>query len=247
MDFALIVDHPDYEEIVTKIVSGVSIKDISQWLKVKYNDKEQRHLALSAKLLQDFADKHVDLENQLKRDILAKKTGEMTLVDNKIATSLQNNKTYQERLVELAGAEVDLKKLITELVLTCKSRMEQVFDKIQDNPTNTKTDYVLLKYFEVLFIAMEKFDKIVNNAPDQVIQHNVTIQAVEQHTAIFQEAIRETLSLIDAESALLFMEVFTDKIRTMKAPAQAFAPSVEDRMGEAKLLRDSIIPILENK
>lgn len=244
MDFALIVDHPDYEEIVTKIVSGVNVKDISQWLKVKYNDKEQRHLQLSATLLQDFVNKHVDLESQLRNDILAKKTGNLGLTDHKIANSLQNNKTYQERVLELASEEIDLKKLVAELVLTCKARMEQVFDRIQENPSNQKGDYVLIKYFETLFIAVEKFNKIVNDAPDQVIQHNITIQAIEQHTAIFQEAIRETLALIDAESALLFIEILTDKMRAMKAPIQVVAP-VEERTAEAKLLRESIVPMLE--
>ncbi|HLG27267.1 MAG TPA: hypothetical protein VI423_05735 [Paenisporosarcina sp.] len=239
MDFALITDHPDYEEIVSKLVTGVSIKDISQWLKVKYPDKSQKHLQLGVKVLQEFANKHVDLEAHLKQDIMAVKAGDQDL-SHKLSKSLLNNKTYQDRLLELANAEVDLKRMVTELVLTCKARMEQVFDKIQENPTNTKGDYVLLKYFEVLFIAMEKFDKIVNNAPDQVIQHNVTMHAMEQHTTIFVEAIRETLAQIDSESALLFMEIFTEKLAKLKAP-QNIIPTVESKIAEAKLLRETIL------
>ena len=150
-----------------------------------------------------------------------------------------------ERLEKLADTKVDIKQMITELVLTCKARMEQVFDKIQENPTNIKGDYVLLKYFETLFIAMEKFDKIVNNAPDQVIQVNIQNQIAEQYVTIFQETIREVLTGIDAESALLFIEIYTEKLMSVKMPKQASPATPEKYEAEAKLLREVIIPQLE--
>lgn len=243
MDFSTIVDHPDYTEIVSKIVSGVGPKDISQWLKIKYPNKDQKHLQLSIKSIQEFTDKHLDLEDQLRKDIAT--ISNDGLSEKKISASLLNNKTYQERLVEIATTEVDLKRLITELVMTCKARMEQVFDKLQENPSGVgKGDYVLLKYFEVLFVAMEKFDKIVNNAPDQIIQHNVTIQAVEQQTAILQEAIRETLAHIDSEAAILFIEILTQKLNALQMPESEMLTQ-QDRTKEVKLLQEMVIPIVE--
>lgn len=244
-DFAPITDHPDFEEIVDKLIRGIGIKDISQWLKIKYPNKDQKHLQLSVKSIQDFSNKHVDLESALKRDILATKANPSEILeDRKIAKSLLNQKSYQDRLLELAESDVDLKKMVKELVLTCKARMEQVFDKIQENPTTFKGDYILLKYFEVLFMAMEKFDKIVNNAPDQIIQHNVTVHAMEQHTAVFVESIRQTLSQIDPESALLFIEVFTENLAKLKAPQEITTSTLENRTSDVEALHKSIIPIL---
>jgi hypothetical protein len=247
MDFSLVTDHPDYEEIVSKIAIGQSPKDIINWLKIKYTDKDQKHLQLNQKLLQEFIDKHADLDAHLKRDVLAVKNNDTSISDYKIAASLMNNKTYMERLQQLADTKIDIKKMITELVLMCRARMEQVFDRIQENPTNMKGDYVLLKYFETLFIAMEKFDKIVNEAPDQVIQVNIQNQIAEQHVAIFQEAIRETLSYIDPESALLFMEIFTQKLSGIKMPKPPTELTPEKYEAEAKLLREVVIPQLESK
>lgn len=241
MDFSLLTDHPDYEEIVSKIATGTDTKVIAQWLKIKYSDKEQKHLQLNVKMIQDFVDKHADLDAHLKRDVLAVKTGDTSLAEYKISASLMNNKTYMERLEKLADTKVDIKQMITELVLTCKARMEQVFDKIQENPTNIKGDYVLLKYFETLFIAMEKFDKIVNDAPDQVIQVNIQNQIAEQHVALFRESIRETLTHIDAESALLFMEIFTEKLSAIKLPKQIIQ-TPDTYEAEAKLIREVVIP-----
>lgn len=243
-DFSLLTDHPDYEDIICEIAKGLSPKDISQKLKIKYSEKNQKHLQLSQKLIQDFVDKHANLDLYLKKDVLAFKNKDSNLTDYKIAASLKDNKTYMERVEQLADTKIDIKKMIAELVFTCKERMVQVFDDIQQNPLNTRKDYVLLKYFETLFNATEKFDKIVNESPDQVIQINIQNQVTESLVVIFQEAIRETLTHIDPESALLFMGIFTEKFNALKLPKQVVS-TPETYEAEAKLLREVIIPKLE--
>lgn len=237
-DFSTITDHPDCQEIVSKIVIGTSSKDISNWLKVKYPDNDQKHLQLSQKILQEFAEKHVDLEATLRRDVLAIKAGENS--DMKIASSLVNNKTYRDRLLELSGETLDIKKKIQELIVTGMARLEQVYDRIQENPTNTKNDYVLLKWFEQMLLAYEKADKIINNAPDQIIQHNVTVQAVEQHNAIFVETVREILQHMDPELAALFTERYTQKIAALKAPQLEAPLTLGKTLIEAEVLKDML-------
>lgn len=228
-DFAILTDHPDYEEIISQVALGKDPKDIAQWLKVKYSNKEQKHLHISIKTIQNFIEKHADLNQRLKEDVTAVSVHQSQTNNHRIAASLMNNKTYMERLQLLADAKVDHKKMITELILMCQARMEQVFDKIQENPTGFKADYVLLKYFEVLFQAMEKFDKIVNQTPDQVIQINVQNQIADQFVPIYTEAIRETLAHIDAESALLFIEIFTEKFAALqyKGPPPPTEPDLK--------------------
>lgn len=245
MDFSLVTDHPDYEEIVSQIVTGVDPKNIAQWLKIKYPDTTQKHLHLNLKLLQDFTNKHADLDYQLKKDLLTVKMGEAAPSDYKIAASLANNKTYMERLQQLADAKLDIKKTVNNLVFICNARMEQVFDKIQENPTNIKGDYILLKYFETLSMALERANKIVNEVPDQTIQVNIHNQVAEPIISMFQEAIRETLTHIEPEAASLFMEVFTEKLLKFKAPkTQTSLNTPEKYEAEAQLLREVIIPEL---
>lgn len=234
-DFSVITDHPDYQEIVSKIVIGVSTKDISNWLKVKYPDAEQKHLQLSQKILQDFSDKHVDLEATLRRDVLAIKANETT--DLKIANSLLNNKTYRERITQLADEKIDIKRKLQEMVIIGMERMEQVFDRIQENPTNMKQDYVLLKWFEQMVNLYEKVDKIVNNAPDQVIQHNITIQTVEQHTAVLQEAVRKTLLHMDPEMASLFIDLLNKELSMLKAPQPEEPMTLQKSLVEAEVIQ----------
>lgn len=237
-DFSVVTDHPDYQEIISKIVIGTSSKDISNWLKVKYPDADQKHLQLSQKILQDFADKHVDLEAALRRDVLAIKANEST--ELKISNSLLNNKTYRERVTQLVDEKIDIKQKLHEMVIIGMSRLEQVYDRIQENPTSTKQDYVLLKWFEQMISLYEKVDKIVNNAPDQVIQHNITIQTVEQHTAILQEAIRETILHMDPEMASLFIDILNKKLSAIKPPQLEAPMTLEKTLVEAEVIRDML-------
>lgn len=237
-DYSNLLCHPDKDEIISKLVSGIKPKDISDWLKLKYSEKEQSHLRLSGVLLKDFIENNLDLYSQLRNDIINTKDGKD--VNKKISESLINNKTYKERLNELADNELDIKKILKETVFLIRERIEQVWDKVQENPSNLKPDYALIKWFEILLNSAEKFNKIVNEAPDQVVQHNVSLQLVEQHTLVLQDAIRATLSEIDPDIAFLFIEKLNDKLAKLKPAEPEKQLSQEKRIEQAKLLNSKI-------
>jgi hypothetical protein len=234
MDFSKILAHPDKDEIISKLVNGVKTKDVSDWLKLKYPNNDQAHLKLSSKMLKEFVDNNLDLYNTLKNDVADVKAGNKQ--DKKIAESLLNNKTYKERLNQLADDDIDIKRIMNEVIFLIRERIEQYFDKVQENPGNLKPDYGLIKWFEVLLNATEKFDKIVNKAPDQVIQHNITMQAMDQHTAIFQDVIREVLAELDSEAAFLFMDKIREKLEKLSPPEAEKPFTQEKRLAEAKIL-----------
>ena len=50
----------------------------------------------------------------------------------------------------------------------------------------------MVKYYDLLFQAIEKADKIINDRPDQRIEHT-HIHMIEDYSVAFQEAIRELL------------------------------------------------------
>lgn len=237
MDYSKLLQHPNKDEIISKLVTGVKPKEVSDWLKLKYTEKEQHHLRLSTKILKDFIDNNLDLYNTLQNDIVNNKNGQSP--SKEISDSLKNNKTYKERLNELADNEIDIKKTMTETIFLIKQRIEQVFDKVQQNPENLKPDYALIKWFELLLSAAEKFQKIVNEAPDIVIEHKVSIEKIEQNTIFLQDAIRDTLNEMDPEMAFLFLEKFNEKLESIKEP-EAKAFSQNKKMKEVQLLSTKI-------
>jgi len=241
-DFSKILEHPDCDEIISKLTHGVQPKDISDWLKIKYSQKEQTHLRLSPKLLKDFLEGHLDLYKEIQQDIIAAKTGQK--IQKKVAASLKNNKTYQERIQEVAEEigkkEIDIYQYMGELVVIGKARIEQYFDKMQSNPENTKPDYGLIKWIEVFGGLCERYDKMVNNRPDQVIQHNVTVQVMDQYVALLQDTVREVLAEIDPDAAFLFMERFSQKMKDFSLPEELRPQSQEKILAEAKILHEQV-------
>lgn len=245
MDFSTILNHPDVDDIVSKLMGGNDPKSVCEWLKLKYPDKNQAHLRLSLKILKDFSTSgYENFYKQVEKDMLAVKNGDK--IEKQLATSLLNNKTYQERLNEAVDVKLDLAKSFQALDILLRSRIEQVFDKIQQNPeiVNGKTDYVLIKYFEQLLALLEKYDKHVNNRPDQVIQHNHAVMYFDQITAITQECIRETLAEIDQEASMLFMDKMAEKMASLKLPAEmtnSRSSNPRELLAEVKVLQEDIL------
>ncbi len=241
-DFSLIVEHPKYQEIITKLLSGISPKEISNWLKLLYAKKEEAHLRLSIKILKSFAEsEYCNLENQLIKDLTTVESGGK--IDKKLAASLMNNKTYQERLAEVADKEIDIKQMLVGLIKVCQDRAEQVFDKIQDNPGSFKGDYVFIKYMEQLFNSVEKFDKLVNRSPDQIIQHNLSIQTIDNYTQILQESIRDTLAEMSPELAGVFLDKLYSRMKDLNLPAPIISPTTDEKLKEVSILQEKVLSV----
>lgn len=234
-----ILNHIDKEEIISKLILGVSAKDISEWLEAKYTNASERKYVLSEKMIKNFQDNYLDLYTHIKEDLLKSKQNLQLSPEEQIELSVKNNKAYKEKMLELAGKEIDIKTMITNMILAIETRAAQVFDAIQEDPRNTRTDRILIEWFDTLGNILEKYHKLVNGAPDQIIQHNVKLQVVDQHVNVFYDVIKEVLSQIDVETSLYFMEVFNEKISKLKAPDKDIS-NPELRLAEAKILNESI-------
>jgi len=241
-DFSQIVSHPDKEELITKLLSGTSPKDVSQLLKLRYPDKDQAHLRLSTKLLKDFAEsEYCNLDNQFIKDLQTVADGGK--LNKKLAASLMNNKTYQERLMEVADQELDVKKMLVGLIKVCQDRTEQLYDLIQGKPESYKPDYVLLKYFETLLNMVEKFDRIINKSPDILIQNNISVSAINDYTDILQGCVREILNEMDPALSFVFLDKYYTKLKELNLPTPNAPLSTADKMQQVSILQEKVLNI----
>ncbi len=69
-----------------------------------------------------------------------------------------------------------------------------------------------------MMMFVEKYDKIINQSPDQIIQHNVTVQVMDQYVNVMQDSIRQTLAEMDPDAANLFMEKFNENLGKLQLP-----------------------------
>lgn len=236
-----ILDHPDKDEIISKLIAGEHPDNVSIWLKDKYSglSESEAKFILSSKALKVFTDDYLDLYDHIKQDLMKVKN----LGNDDLDLSIKNNKSYQKRLETIVNDEVDLKLTIRKLIALIEGRAEQVFDRIQQNPGNMRSDRILIEWFNTLIAAVDKLDRMVNNTPDTIINNNVNItyKTIDDNINVVIEVIREVLSKMDIETSLYFMELFNEKINKLKEGHKPTTIPVESRLNEVKLLEEKIL------
>lgn len=233
-----LLEHCDREEIISKLIIGISTLEIHTWLSAKY--PTEKKMVISEAVLKIFKDHHLDVYKMLQDDMNKVKQAQ---IDEDITLVIQDNPTYKSRMMELVGKELDVKKMITNLCLVIEQRAEQIFNMIQEDPRNlnTRTERILIEYFDTLQSALERYYKIVEApAAQSFTQNNVSIQVIDSHVMIIQECIRETLQEIDMESSFLFIDRLNEKMAKLKLPAPDSIIPTETKLAEVKLLNESI-------
>ena len=211
-DFSKILDHPEKQSIITKLLSGESPKIVSAYLKDKYPKPDEGHLRVPATTLQTFLDEYADHHGFVKKIIQRDADSK---IDKRIAESLMDTRAWRDRVVDGVKKELNYLDKLDNLVTIMEVRSEQLFDLIQSDPENTRTDYIFTKYAEILMQVLEKCDKIKNDRPDIRIEHTYTVQMVEQQSIAFQDAIRRVLERIDPQIGSLFMDLLKEEMSKM--------------------------------
>lgn len=237
-----ILEHPDKDELISKLVCGISAKETHEWLAGKYTNSAEAKFVIAEKSIKSFQDNYLDIYNLIQEDIVKTKQAVATNTQDQIDLAVKNNPTYKSKMLELAEKKLDVRMTIAQLCVAIETRLAQVFDEIQADPRNinTKVDRLLIDYAEVLGNILEKYYKFTEAPVDNVIQHNVTLQVMDQHITVLHDVIREVLAQMDLESSMYFMEVFNERISKLKAPEKDAPPSVDAQLAEAKLLNETI-------
>lgn len=241
-DFKKIIEHPEHQSIIDKLLMGEKPSDIASYLKYKYDKPDENHLRLSASLLDQFLKTYLNASEFVDKLVKDSKSNSL---DKQIPASLLNNSTWQERIANLADDKINIEKKLIQHMELLERRMEQIYDKIQENPGNTKLDYVLTKYFELSSIHMEKIDKIVNKSPDQRIEHTYSVQMISEHSNAIQEALRKVISRLPPEQSFEIMQMLNEELSSLKTSApQVLTPKMISK--EVEII-DSKIEKLEKE
>jgi hypothetical protein len=237
-----ILEHPDKDEIIAKSVIGVSAKDIHEFLAAKYTNVSESKFVVSEKSLQSFQDNYLDVYNLIQEDIANSKKAVASNTEDQLQLAVQDNATYKSKMLELASKEIDVRQIIAKLCVAIETRLSQVFDEIQADPRNinTRVDRLLIEYADTLGNILEKYYKFTEVPANQVVQHNVTLQVVDQHISVFHDVIRDVLSQMDLQTSLYFMEVFHQKMEKLKLPEKEDTLNTDMKLAEAKLLNETI-------
>jgi hypothetical protein len=240
--FKKIVDHPDKDEIISKLVIGQSTKDIHDWLEAKYTNPSETKFVIAEKTLKSFQANYLDVYTMIQEDLIKTKSAIANNTEQQLELAVKNNTAYKSIMIETANKQLDVRSSVANLCLAIETRLAQVFDEIQEDPRNinTKVDRLLIDYAEVLGNVLEKYYKFTESPADMIVNHNVTLQVVDQHITVFYDVIKRVLSQVDLETSMYFMEEFNKEITKLKAPDKDAAPNVDTQLAEVKLLNETI-------
>lgn len=242
-----ILDHPDKDELISKLILGISPKDIHDNLVIRYSNVSEKKFVISEKDLKTFKDTSLDLYKMIQEDVKKTKMVEQN-IDGELKLAIQHNSTYRDTIQKLAKDELDLKTMIGEMMISVKMRFDQITDQIQMDPSNvnTRTERLWVEMIDRFDKVFTSYQKYIIQAPDQIIQHNITVQAIDRHMEILRDAVKNVLSRMDIEASLLFMDMLNEEMAKLKPPSEQKIVPAEQRLTEAKIVNEQIIKKLND-
>lgn len=236
-----VMEHCDRDEIISKLLLGISPKDIHSNLAVRYGDIDKK-LVISEASIASFKKNSLNIYKTIQEDLQKTSIALATHSADNVDLALKSNPQYKEAMLKLANNELDVKTMMGNLILSVEQRIAQLTDMVQQDPqnVNTKTERLIGEYIDRLNKGLEQWHKYVLQAPDQIVQHNISIQHIDSHIAVFYDVIKRVLAQMDIETSLYFMEVFEEEMSKIKAPAENKHLPVEERLAEVKILNDQI-------
>jgi hypothetical protein len=212
--YGKILNHPDRDQITSKLASGDSVRSVSNWLRHKYPNSKKNHVAFQT--LDDYRKNFLNIKGAVLEDLKQKyKENQLAEIEEDLDIVVKKNKTYKELKKEALKKHVNLEERMFELVNVMDNRVQHLYDNAINNPSNLKTDEALIKYFAQLLSYMKEIRK-AQGEPDQIIQHNVAIQTIDQQASIIQQAIQEAVSELDLETASIVMEKIVSKVEKLQ-------------------------------
>ena len=98
----------------------------------------------------------------------------------------------------------------------------------------------MIQWMNTLLKIVEEIRK-VEGAPDQVIQHNVTVQAIDEQAAVFQQAIQKTLGELDLHTASILIDKLNNNIEKLQQTKTSMLYSTEN-INKITTLAAKILP-----
>lgn len=234
-----ILNHPDREDIIQKLVSGLSPNKVSDWLSEKYSKEDEKHLRITVKAISDFRSKYLNLNRDavrmLKKERQKKELGLphnanagsfLDLTDEteeqhdlRVKETLLQSPTYRDKLKEITEATLDGPRLIKELVTLIQSRLEVYFNEIASGTTigNTiKADKQFAEYVSLMKDLVKDAKKIEDDYNAQPESGQVQLNVVHEQIGIIRDTVKDLLAEFAPDLALEFMDRLNKRMTAMK-------------------------------
>ena len=89
---------------------------------------------------------YLDIYNMIQEDIIKTKDAVSSSTQDQLELSVKNNSAYKDAMIKLANNEIDIDMLMGRLILNMETRLSQIFDQMQENPSSIHRVYLLTTF-----------------------------------------------------------------------------------------------------
>lgn len=212
MSFEKILGHPDKNLIVRMLTQGHGVRAVAK--EIKNLHPKDKKLHLSVPTLQKFRKEKLNLEGDA-LDAIKQATKEKKVIKQgkKEDTQLRKIPAFREAVEKAANIHVDIRQELQELLITVKSRVEDLFDRAANGTLSVNEEANLHKYFMGWTTTIQQWAKYVDKIADRTVETNINITIIEDQISALRSAVREVIEEeMDQETASRFMHSLSQKI-----------------------------------
>ena len=207
--------HPDKEEIIKMLLNGESVKEVERWIKKKH--PRSKRLQISYMTLQKFRAESLNLKGDILDDIKNRRAEgqkQDEVLEQKMM--IEASSAYQEKIDEIASAELDVTRRLLEMDKLVTSRIEFYYNLLQQGGS-IKEDKIFLEYINTLKSLMQDWKKYIEGVADQKIEHNINFNVINTQVSVLKDSVCEILQDIQPELIPVFLDRVNDKIQKIDA------------------------------
>ena len=160
-----VLRHPEKEEIISKLLQGESVKQVSAWLKKKHPKTSRLHITYMT--LQKFRKEYLNLEGEALEQI--KDARKNFASDSKAIEKralIMGSNAYQEKLAEILDDEIDVTRKMLEMEKIISSRIEYYFNAL-NNGSGLREERVFIELLTQQRELLRDWKKYVEGFADQ--------------------------------------------------------------------------------
>jgi len=208
-----ILNHPDRELVISKLLEGDSVKEVERWLKEKY--PRTRRLHISYMTLQKFRAEHLNIKGEVLDDIKNRR-GEIDREASEAEARMiiKASSSYQQKLEEIASSELDVTRRLLEMDSLINSRIEYYYNMLQEGGS-LREDKIFIEYINTMKALMQDWKKYIEGVADKKIEHNINISVVNEQARVLKEAVLDVLQELNPDLISVFVDRLDIKMRQL--------------------------------
>jgi len=194
------------------LTQGHGVRAVAKEIKNLHPKNKKLHVSVPT--LQKFRKEKLNLEGEALEAVKqATKEKKAIKTAKKEDTQLRKIPAFREAVEKAVNVHVDIRQELQELLVTVKTRVEDLFDRAADGTLSVNEEANLHKYFASWTTTIQQWAKYIDKIADKTIETNVNITIIEDQMAALRGAIKEVISEeLDHEAATRFMHKLSEKI-----------------------------------